>query len=110
MNYLDYEQMSINVLKTNNIDAICYFMEAAGSFINHRVQSFKYTHNDLTKDELIILLRMNGLNDDDMLVGGEVLRVVGDVESKSLILKTIEKIDLFHILHQIEWIINQRNN
>jgi len=110
MNYLQYKKMTKDVLVTKNADAICYFMENVSPMIDNRIRNHKYTHSDLTKEETIQLLRMNNLNDDDHLIGGEVMRVLGDVKQKKLILKKVDEIELFVILHQIDWIISHRKN
>lgn len=108
MNYLDYNKIGSEVIESGNVDAICYFFSTASPIINSRIKSFKYTHSDLTKKEHKQLMKLNNLNDDDILIGGEVHRVVGDVETKKLVLKKVDEIELFTILHQINWIFNER--
>jgi len=100
--------MSKDVLATKNSDAIAYFMDVASKFVDGRFKNYKYTHCDLTTEEHKRLLEMNNLLEDDMLRGGEVLRVVGCIETKSMVLTTVKEIELFMILDQINWIIEQR--
>lgn len=117
MNYLDYKKLEKQVLESGNIDAICYLMEtcfgsngeSGSGIISSKLQSFKYTHSDLNDEERKLLLKLNNLDENDVLIGGEIHRVVGDVERKELILKKIDEIDLFTILHQIHWIKTKDN-
>ena len=107
MNYLDYKKLEKQVLDSGNIDAIGYLMETCcgiNGIISSRLHSFKYTHSDLNDNERKQLLMLNNLDENDVLIGGEVHRVVGDIETKELVLKKVDEIDLFTILHQIHWI------
>jgi hypothetical protein len=104
MNYLDYKKLEKQVIESGNVDAICYLMDTGGSYVSSRLQSFKYTHSDLDDDERKQLLRLNNLDEHDVLIGGEVHRIVGDIERKELVLKKVDEIELFTILHQIHWI------
>lgn len=112
MDYLDYKKLEKQVLDSGDVDAICYLMETCwGSngehgtgTISSRLQSFKYTHSDLDDDERKQLLRLNNLNDDDWLYGGEIWRIVGEVETKRMVVTKVDEIELFTILQQIHWI------
>ena len=104
MNYLDYKEISKTVLASGNVDGICYFLETANKLVDDRLKTFKYTHTDLSDDEHKQLLKLNNLNDDDVLVGGEVHRVMCDIKDKSHILMKVDEIELFTIMHQIDWI------
>lgn len=107
MNYLDYKKLEKQVLDSGNIDAIGYLMETchgSNGVISSILRSFKYIHSDLDDNERTQLLRLNNLDENDVLIGGEVYRVVGDIETKKLVLKKVDEIDLFTILHQIHWI------
>ena len=112
MNYIEYKKMAKYVVSTGNPDAMCYFFETCDGhngedgygLINDRIKSYKYTHADLTKDEMKELFKLNKLNDDDILIGGEIHRVVCNIQRKELILTQVNEIDLFTILHQIHLI------
>lgn len=104
MNYLDYKELVKNTLETGNTDAISYLMDVGEKHINSRINSFKFTHSDLNENEMKLLYKMNNLNDDDVLIGGEIHRIVGDILTKSMVIKKVDEIDLFTILTQIQLI------
>ena len=110
MNYIDYKNLAKQAIDSENMHAIAYFFSTADKLINARLLSFKYKHCDLSKKEHKILLKLNNLNEDDILIGGEVHRVVGDIKTKKLILTKVDEIELFTILHQINWIKTQNIN
>ena len=104
MNYLDYKELEKTTLETKNVDAICYLLDVGGKIINSKINSYKYKHSDLNDEERKQLYKLNNLNDDDVLIGGEIHRVVGDVETKKLVLKKVDEIELFTIMEQIRLI------
>lgn len=107
MNYLDYKQLEKSTLETNNIDAISYLLETcwgSNGIISSRIKSFKYNHSDLNEIERKQLLKLNNLNEDDILIGGEVHRVIFDTQRNEFVLTKVDEIELFTILHQIHWI------
>lgn len=104
MNYLQYKKLEQQTIEKGNVDAILYFQEVANPIMSSRIKSYKYTHKDLTKDESKQLLSMNHLNDNDVLIGGEVHKVICDIETKKHILKKTHELDLFMILDQISFI------
>lgn len=99
MTYLDYKKLSNTVAKSGNINAIGYFFQEMPRHINNKIYNYKYTHNDLTKKERKQLHRMNGLKDDDVLIGGEIHRVI--TKNNRRVLDKVGEIDLFVILEQI---------
>lgn len=104
MYYLHYKELVKTTLESCNIDAIGYLMDEGGKLVNSRIKSFKFTHRDLDKEQMKQLYKLNNLNEDDVLIGGEVHRVVGDVLTKRMVLKKVDEIDLFTILTQINQI------
>lgn len=106
MNYLDCKQLEKKTLSSGNINAICYLF--SNNIIGERINSAKYTHSDLNAAEKKELFRLNNLNEDDVLIGGEIHRVVGDIETKRIVLKKVDEIDLFLVMDQIQWIKNKR--
>lgn len=123
LSYKKQEKIALDHLKkSGDPDALLWLLETCwGSngevgegILSRKLRSYRYSHSDLTKDEMKTLYKMNGLNDDespfgpDHLVGGEIHRVVGEVERKRLVLTKVDEIDLFQILEQIQWIIKKR--
>lgn len=105
MRHLNYKNLEKKIIKSDNLDAMCYLLEISNSIIVPRLHSFKYTHSDLNDSERNLLLRLNNLNENDVLMnGGEVHRVVGDVESRKHFLTKVDEIELFTIMSQINWI------
>ena len=112
MNYLDYKELEKQVLESGDTDAICYLMntcwgsngENGVGVISYRLQSFIYTYSDLTDDERKQILDWNGLDCDDVLIGDDVYRVLGNIESKTDRLTKIDSIEPFNVLHQIHYI------
>lgn len=110
MNYIEYKKLGQDVLKSKEPMSYWLYFQYLSPSIDEQIHSYKYHHCDLTKEEHKKLCKLNGLNEDDVLIGGEVHRVVGDVETKQLMLKKADEIDLFLIMDQIQWIIKQREN
>jgi hypothetical protein len=92
MSYLIYKNIEKEILQSENIDVICYTFDNLSKIVTDTLTQYKYTFSDLNKNEKIELLRMNNLNDDDILIGGEVYRLVGDIKSKSIIFEKVDEI------------------
>lgn len=106
MNYLEYKNLQQKTLESGNIEAICYLFDVGGKLMTSRLDSYKYKHSDLNDSETKTLYKKLGLYKDDVLIGGEIHRVVGDVETKKLFLRKVDEVDLFYVMQQIQIIKN----
>lgn len=113
MNYLDYKKLESKVLKSGSIQALVYLQKSClieGGVISSQLASYKYNLRDLSKEELSKLYTINGLHDNDYLVGGDVYKRLGRISTKEVVLTKVYEIDLFKILQQIQYIVESRGS
>lgn len=113
MNYIEFkniEQEVANSKHKNFIAAISYLTDSGvdGLYhnINNRLNNYKYTHSDLTKQEFSLLLKMNNIKKGSWLIGGEVHQTIK--RNEECFMEKVYEIDLFKILNQIQHIIGLR--
>ena len=94
-------------MASGNILAIGLLTSELMPFIDNRINSYKYTFADLKERQKKTLMRMNNLNDDDNLIGGDILRVMCDIKTKKMSLIKVGEIDFFKVLSQITQIKEQ---
>lgn len=103
MNYIQYKELETKVVESKSIPAMAVLTEQLYPHINKRINSYKYTHSDLTGEEMNKLFQLNSISSGALLQDGEVYEVVNGKLTKT------KEIDLFKILSDIQTIIYMRN-
>lgn len=98
MRYKDFKELGNYVTENGNPTAIAYFFGTAQPTIDNRIDNYKYKHSDLSKEEHTKLTKILKINEYDILIGGEVHRIAGNIETKSLELVKVDEIELFYVL------------